>query len=453
MLRWLVTCGIVVVLATGGFYLLVGSPRQVDSTPSSSPDAQRAAAVKKPAAKGELHAAEAPAAGAAAPPDHRDPPPPSVPGGALPLIVIPEGRVNAIYKQEVPTQHEGQLLFIGAEITEEAAKKLPPDQVIKARIGSLWVQLAPGEKEKNNIPESDVRRWRVPVSRHNEADPQSGVNATEVREYRRLQENEEINLGESEIVDPQRVQLLREDRFFRRLQEGDEVGEGQLLGMINPSLAVDDMAIKKAKLNAAVADLLTALKTRDEAEQRYITNQRLHNKSGGPVVSLEDLRGAKLTWERYIYESVSKMQAIAVSAAELKQSQTNLEMHYLRSKVPTPGRIKAVYKQRGEAVKTTDPVVLQIFNPEKLRIEGLVEMQYVGLLKEGQEVVVEPTRFVRHDKLLRGHLQEITGVAVSKRNEIVSASEDRTVRVWDRNTGNQKLRIDHPTPVHAVACT
>jgi hypothetical protein len=450
MLRWLVTCVLVAVVAAGGFYLLVGSPRSVDPTASPAPGAPGAGAAKKPAAKGELHAAEAPAAGAAAPPDRREPPPPSVPIGALPLIVIPEGRVNAIYKQEVPTQHEGQLLFIGAEITEEEAKKLPPDEVIKARVGSLWVQLAAGEKEQKRIPESDIRRWRITVARNNEGAEGKSV-ATEVREYRRLQENEEIDIGDQD-VDAQRVQLLREDRFYRRLQEGDEVTEGQLLGMINPSLAVDDLAIKLAKLHAAVADLETARKTRDEAEQRYKTSQYLFAKAGR-VESEENLRGALLTWQRYIYESVSKRQAIAVSAAELKQGLTNLEMHYLRSKVPTPGRIKTIYKNRGDAVKIQDPAVLQIFNPNKLRIEGLVEMQYVGLLKEGMEVVVEPTRFVRHDKLLRGHLQEITGVAVSKKNEIVSASEDRTVRVWDRTTGNQKLRIDHPTSVHAVACT
>jgi WD40 repeat protein len=290
---------------------------------------------------------------------------------------------------------------------------------------------------------------KVPVSRNNDGgEAQYKTVALEDRQFRRLQEDEEISIGENE-VDAQRVQLVREERFFRRLQEGDEVAEGQLLGMINPSLAVDDLAIKKAKLYASVADLVTSHKTRDEAEQRWKTNNDLYTRGKG-VVSLEDVRGAKLTWDRYIYESISKIQAINVAAAELKQSETTLEMHSLRSKIP--GRIKAVYKNKGDAVKNLDPV-LQIFNPNKLRVEGLVEMQYVGLLEEGQVVVVEPTRFVRHDKLLRGHLQEITSVAVSKKNQIVSASEDRTVRVWDPKSGDQKLELKHSTPVRAVACT
>src|SRR5262249_42421553 len=205
----------------------------------------------------------------------------------------------------VPTQHEGQLLFIGAEITEEQSKKLPPDEVVTVKVGSLWVQLAAGEKEKNRIPDTAIRRWKVTVAR---GEGERATSSTEIREYRRLGEDEEINIrvGEDE-VDAHRVQLLRELRFFRRLQEGDEVAEGQLLGMINPSLAVDDLSIKLAKLRAAAADLETARKTRDEAEQRYKTNRDLYTR-GGKIVSLEDLRGSELTWKRYEYESVSKLQ-------------------------------------------------------------------------------------------------------------------------------------------------
>jgi WD40 repeat protein len=364
--------------------------------------------------------------------------------GAQPLIAIPEGRVTAIDKQEVPAQHEGQILFIGTEITEEEAKKLPPDLVIRANVGSLWVQLAPGEKEKNHLPESDIHRWRVPAA-HRDSNPT--ISATVERDYRRLRDDEEIAVGEYDI-DPHRFQLWREPRLFRRLQEGDIVTEGQLLGVINPVLATDDLAIKMAKLRASYADLETSQKTRDEAEQRYKTSSKLYYQGRG-VESEENMRGAELTWKRYIYEAISKTQAISVAASELKQAQTTLEMHILHSKIP--GRVKTIYKSKGEAVKSGEPI-LQLFNPHKLRIEGLVEMQYAGLLHEGMAVVVEPTRFARHDKLLRGHLQEITGVAVSKKNEIISASEDRTVRVWDRY-GAQKLVLHHPAAVHAVACT
>jgi hypothetical protein len=443
MLRRLLTCTVVVVLAAGAFYWLVGAPRRVEQDTNKSAGAD---AAKKSAARNVLQAAELPPAAAAG--QARAEPIAPTPINAQPLIVIPGGRVSPIDKQDVPAQHDGQILVIGTEITRAEAAKLPPDRVLKAKIGSLWIQLNPGEKEKNRIPDSDIQRWEVPVYSEGNLDERYTTATREVREYRRVREDEEINLIAVEQIDAQRVQMLREERFFKRLQEGDVVAEGQLLGVINPSLAVDDMAIKMAKLHASVADRLTSKKTKDEALQRFRTSEYLYRQGKG-VESLENMRGARLTWERYIYEEISKTQAISVATAELKQAETTQEMHMLRSRIP--GVVKNVLKNKGDAVKNLDPV-LQIFNPKKLRIEGLVEMQYVGLLKDGDEVVVEPTRFMRHEKLLRGHLQEITAVAVSKKNEIVSASEDRSVIVWDRS-GTQKLKIDHPTPVRSVACT
>src|SRR5262249_4472396 len=55
-----------------------------------------------------------------------------------------------------------------------------------------------------------------------------------------------------------------------------------------------------------------------------------------------------------------------------------------------------------------------------------------------------------------GHLKPVQAVAVSKDARqplIVAAGEDRTVRVWDRMTGEQKPLLRHPVAVGAVACT
>jgi WD40 repeat protein len=54
-----------------------------------------------------------------------------------------------------------------------------------------------------------------------------------------------------------------------------------------------------------------------------------------------------------------------------------------------------------------------------------------------------------------GHLQPVRAIAVTKDRAkplIVSASEDRTVRIWDRSEG-QKAVLPHLTAVRAVACT
>jgi WD40 repeat protein len=125
-------------------------------------------------------------------------------------------------------------------------------------------------------------------------------------------------------------------------------------------------------------------------------------------------------------------------------------MHIFRSKIRS--RIKTLYKHQGESVKGGKPL-LQVSNPSELRLEALVEIQYLGLVRERMTVVVEPTRFVRHERLLRGHLQNITGVTISKKLRVLSASNDKTVRVWDRAGAKEQMFFNHGTPVRAVACT
>jgi WD40 repeat protein len=424
MLRWLGIFAVVVVVAAAGLYLVVGLPRTTGSGSADNKDAERD---NKGGDKRDLHAAErlAPRDGGA--------PLPAGQVGAVPLVVIADGRVAAIDKQDVPCQHDGQLLFIGTEISKEEAEKLPKDDVMRYTVSYMMTKLLPGDKEKLKIPDIAIRRYKA-----------SEAPNAEIIEYRPLEEDEPV-------AKPENVLVHREERVFRRLREDDEVQEGQLLGLVNPSLARDDLTIKVAKLQASIADLRTSEKTRDEAEARYNASEKARSQVGIRGASDEEVRGNRLAWDRYKYEAISKGEAIKVSAAELKQAQTILGMHALRSKIP--GTIKVIYKNKGDAVKNLDPV-MQLYNPKKLRIEGLVEMQYVTMLRKGQEVVVEPTRFCRPKALLRGHLQEITSVAVSKDSKtIVSGSEDRTLRVWDYATGVEQRRLHHPTAVKAVACT
>src|SRR5262249_30233736 len=51
------------------------------------------------------------------------------------------------------------------------------------------------------------------------------------------------------------VKIGGETRKYRKLREGDAVEEGQLLGLVDDTLAREELAIKKAKLDAAKAEL------------------------------------------------------------------------------------------------------------------------------------------------------------------------------------------------------
>jgi multidrug efflux pump subunit AcrA (membrane-fusion protein) len=151
------------------------------------------------------------------------------------------------------------------------------------------------------------------------------------------------------------VKVDGEEKKYRALRVGDRVEEGQLLARVDDVLARGEVAIRKQKVAAAKADWEAAVKTRDEAEQRYKTIQKLYSTREKITVSLEEVRAAKLTWEHYFYDEISKKAAVATAELEEKKAQTQLEMYAIHS--PVRGIITKIYRHRGEATRMYDSVV------------------------------------------------------------------------------------------------
>ncbi|HLN33172.1 MAG TPA: sigma-70 family RNA polymerase sigma factor [Gemmataceae bacterium] len=141
---------------------------------------------------------------------------------------------------------------------------------------------------------------------------------------------------------------------YRKLKVGDTVEEGQVLGQLDDRFARVEVEIKEAKVAAARADLDSSEKTGQEARVRYETQLRLYNNNIRGNTSLEDMRGAKLSWDRYTSEATSKKQAVIVAQLELKQARTILESYEIRSRVR--GVIRVIYKHPGEAVHKLEAV-------------------------------------------------------------------------------------------------
>ncbi|GIW81812.1 MAG: hypothetical protein KatS3mg105_3619 [Gemmatales bacterium] len=264
----------------------------------------------------------------------------------------------------------------------------------------------------------------------------------------------EIQPGEEVPADRLiRVHIDGQERQFKRLREGDFVKKGQLLAMLDDKVARDEYNIQKGKITVAEAELAAAEKTRDEAKARYDTALRLRGKVR-TAISEEDVRAAKLNWDRYHFEAIVKRKAIELAKLECNKAKTILEMHEIRSSID--GVIKAIYKQPGEAVQSAPAYepVFEIHNLNELRAEGLVDVQFATDLRPGMKVVVEPA--TTHGPLVtfNGHLKEVTGVAVSAHAQprIVSCSLDGTLRVWDRTTRREIRMFRHDTPFLAVAC-
>jgi WD40 repeat protein len=351
-------------------------------------------------------------------------------------LIVPESRIMVEFRVEVPSERDGRLVFVATELKKGEKGRLPARKLIPAEFGVLAIQVNPqeqiAEEEEVFIPGNGNRFRRV---------------------------------RETDVLIPGRVQVARMKKTLRKLDLGDKVEQGDLLAMVNPVLALDDLDVKCKKLDQAEADREASKRTKEEAEIRYksMMAQRARNLKS---VSDEDYRGAKLTWDKYIYEEIAKTALVRQSQRELSASLTQLKMHEIRAS--TSGVIKFQYKYTGDAVKTLEPV-LQIQNPKHLRIEGTVDVQNAVVLRErlrkareAQQpllVKVEASRPEEAQAVLKGHLHEVTGVAVSKGNNpvICSASEDHTARVWGRAKGEiawqEKTILDHGVVVRAVACT
>jgi WD40 repeat protein len=339
-------------------------------------------------------------------------------------IVVPGGSLVIVEQQEVAAEKDGKIIFIGTDV--QPGEVVPPEkQLPKAELGFLAIpigtdeQLKEGE-EKFQFPNSTT--W-----------------------YRRVRETDELK--------PNMVALGFESREVRKLKVGDLVKRGQLLALINPRKSFDDVAIKVAKLNAADADRLASQKQKEEFQKRHESHLRQNQIAPGTVPQ-EEVRAALVQRDKFAFEEKAKAAEVTRAQRELNAALTDLRMHEIRAAID--GSIKVIYKNsQGEAVKPMEPV-LQIQNPGRLRVEGLLEVQEALKLKPGMKVFVEASRPEPPRLVISGHLNTVNCVAVSKgkRPVIVSGSEDETLRGWDSMTGEKLwLMSGLKSGVRSVACS
>jgi RNA polymerase sigma factor (sigma-70 family) len=144
---------------------------------------------------------------------------------------------------------------------------------------------------------------------------------------------------------------------YRRHREGDRVEEGELLAKLDDRLALNELAVQKAKLTAAQAEYEAAIATKKEAQRRLDRMDALRVEAGrkGAIVSAEDYAAGVLTRDRYKAEEISKKAGLEVAKLDVERAEINLDNHRIRS--PARGVITAIYKDRGEAVQRLEPVV------------------------------------------------------------------------------------------------
>jgi RNA polymerase sigma factor (sigma-70 family) len=220
---------------------------------------------------------------------------------------------------EVASPREGIVLFLGSEATVKRGEQ-PPAGAFKHEMTYLVTEPEPGE----DGPKDD---W-VTIDK---------------KLYRPVRKREELK--------PNRVRIHHAERWFVPLKEGAAVEPGQLLALVDPSLAVDELSIKLARLDAAEADRIAAEKARDLERAHSQVVDELFRKG---AATREESSDARAAYDRALQQVVVKGEAVRVAERELKLARTVLELHEVRSRVR--GVVTRLSRHAGEGVKALEAV-------------------------------------------------------------------------------------------------
>jgi WD40 repeat protein len=415
MFRWLSVC----LLLAGGAYgliaFLTGKLPGYPTTPTTTPVAARGKDNVKPPETDP----QTPSTERTEPVTPREDPLPPVDmvGGATMLprpVVIRDGTILMRQQQEVPSEREGKIVFIGVEI--KPGEEVPPEKVIETYRYYLAVLCKQGEAGEALFPERPdllYREWKP------EDVPQAGE-----------------------------VAVARKKLRIRAIQDGETVEKGQLLAMINPEVALADVHVQVAELLVARQEYLTGGQAESTAQERYDSYLKQSRS-----LSKDDILRARAELEKAQGDAKKAKSAIGSAQAKLIKAAVTLKQHEVHAKIP--GVVKHVYKNvQGDAVKPFESLV-QLQNPKLLWVESVLDVQDALKLQPGLDAVVEPTKPEAPRLVLSGHLEPITCVAVSKgpKSVIVSGSEDKTLQGWDLISGAPLWRQSLWTVPRALACT
>jgi WD40 repeat protein len=338
-------------------------------------------------------------------------------------VIIPDCPLVPFDKQEVASEKEGVLMFIGTEV--QPGETVPPDkQLPEAQLGFLAIRVGdkPVEGEKCFQIRTDPTNW-----------------------YRRPRATDPL--------EPNKVFLLQEPRKVRKLQVGDRVERGQLLALVNPDKSKDEVSVNIAKLEGVEESRWAAQTMRDEYKRRLDNYQGINRQQGGAIPT-DTMQETRIQWAKSYAEERVKKKEIVEAQRKLNASVTDLIKHEIHAAIP--GVVKAIYKNhQGDAVKPLESI-LRIEDPTRLRVEGRLELQEALKLKKGMTAIVEASRPEAPRLVLSGHLGTVNCVAVSKgkRPVIVSGGEDQTLRGWDSVTGEKLWAVwQLHSAVRSVACS
>ena len=254
---------------------------------------------------------------------------------------------------ELPSTREGVIALIGTEI-KEGEKVSRNDEALEPI--PVYFLAREIDAKDPNAPLED--QWYVLTKatgfRFPEALNQALVKADWAKWKTVPNQKFYVRWKEGDPLLPKQVQVVFERKVFHKLSVGASVKKDQLVALVDPTIQVNDVSSKVAKMENAESEFQSAVATREEAIRRAKASTILHDKGLG-FISEDIYQADLLNRDRYIKEAKGKDSARGVANEDLAASLAILKMYEIRSN--DDGVIKEILKRRGEAIRAFEPVV------------------------------------------------------------------------------------------------
>jgi macrolide-specific efflux system membrane fusion protein len=214
------------------------------------------------------------------------------------------------------------------------------------------------------------------------------------------------------------------------VKEGDLVKEGDVLGKIDDTDALDRKRAADYELNVAkekaTNDALVRLQAKliELYKAEYEQSLAINKRSPG-TISESELRVQRVRWEKAVLDAVVedmnfKIAGLEQQVAEVKVETVENELERRVLKAPYDGVVVQIFTKRSEWVREGDPV-LWLVRMDRLRVEGFVNADEVApheVYGAAVEITVD----------LVGETVETIGGTISFVSPIVESNGD--YRVW-----------------------
>ncbi|MGQ0635315.1 MAG: efflux RND transporter periplasmic adaptor subunit [Planctomycetaceae bacterium] len=166
-------------------------------------------------------------------------------------------------------------------------------------------------------------------------------------------------------------------------REGDLVKDGQVLAALNDEVPRAALAIAEKEAESDV-DIRYAEKAGQVSQAEYEKAVEA-NQTQARVVPEVEVKRLKLAAEKSLLELEAAKLRQAVN--QLKRDQAQAELRTYQVRAPFDGFVRRVYRVQGEAVRQGDPV-LELVNPRRVRVDGVIDIRDAWRVKPGAEVSV-----------------------------------------------------------------